>query len=96
MCLTASLHIFDTNRGFTIKNETTQNVYVEKPDNTFDKVLAGVTAGPYKVQGSYIVRNDSTETADIYMTIAVDASLNFSVTGAGKISGKFVVTANFK
>jgi hypothetical protein len=96
MCLTGSLKIFDTTRGFTIKNETSQNVYVEKPDDTFDKVAAGATAGPYTAQGSYNVRNDGTATADIYMTIAVDASLNFSVTGSGKISGKFVVTANFK
>ena len=94
-CLTLCLAGFNPDLGFSITNNTTQNIYVQTPSGTFDLVLANNTSDAYKGYGSYPVRNNGNVNAQIYMTVVVDASDRSVRLNSGTLIGPLTITTNF-
>lgn len=86
---------FDSNKGFTVTNNTVQNVYVEDTDNSFEKVPAGKTSKAYKSDGDYNVRVNDEQDAKVYLSITVDAANGDFKVAAGTQRGKFAVNCNY-
>jgi hypothetical protein len=93
MCLAPSA--FDPTQGFTITNNTPQNIYIQSGANNFDVVAAGQVSGAYTNYGNYPVRNNNNANAAIYLTVVVaaaDSSVNIN---SGTLRGHFIITTSF-
>jgi hypothetical protein len=86
---------FDTNEGFTVTNNTSQNVYLQTSSSDFETIQAGKTSKSQKAYRSYPLRVNDDTGAAIYLTITVDESDGSVKVDPGARRGKFVVTSNF-
>jgi hypothetical protein len=93
MCLAPSA--FDPSQGFTITNNTAQNIYIQSGASTFDVVAAGQVSSAYTTSGNYPVRNDNNANAEIYLTVVVSDSDGSVKIESGTLKGSFVITTNF-
>jgi hypothetical protein len=85
----------DPSKGFTVTNNTTQNVYLQTGTSTFEKILPGKTSTAQTASQDYPVRNNNDTNAAVYLTVSVSDSNGSLTVNPGTERGKFVVTSNF-
>lgn len=86
---------FDTTRGFTITNNTGQNVYLQTSQTKFVTISSGATSDAQTAWWYYAVRNDDNSSADIFLTIKCFVSTKSVHIVPGTIKGDFAITVNF-
>jgi hypothetical protein len=85
----------DRTQGFTITNNTSQNVYIQSGANKFDVVKAGCPSVAYTASWSYSVHNDSSAGAPVYLTVVVSGAENSVNIKSGSLVGSLTITTNF-
>jgi len=86
---------FNPGYGFTVTNNTSQNVYLQKPNVKFDTIVAGDTSTNQMDYGTYTVRNNNNINASVYLTVKVDEGNGSVAINSGTQKGAFVVTSTF-
>ena len=93
--LPEALSAFDTSEGFTVTNNTAQNVYLQTSASAFETIEPQKTSTVHTTYRSYPVRVNSNTGAAIYLTVVVDPSDGSVRVNPGPQRGKFTVTSNF-
>jgi hypothetical protein len=85
----------DTSLGFTVTNNTLQNVYLQKSPSDFEQIEAGQTSTAQTAYQDYPVRNSDNTNAAVYLTVKVAESDGSVTVSPGAERGKLAVTSNF-
>lgn len=89
--------IFDPLAGFTVTNNSGQDVYLQTDTDTFVKIKDGDTSGAFTVSRDYDLRTDNKTDAKIYLTVKVSSWEDGGGVNIvpGTEVGAFAVTSNF-
>lgn len=86
---------FDTAQGFTVTNNTPQNVYLQPPSGAFEKIEPGKVSTAHKDYGNYPLHVNDNTNSPIYLTIQVDLNSGSFTVNSGTQRGAFAVASNF-
>jgi hypothetical protein len=88
--------VFNTDKGFTVTNNTSQNVYLQTSSSTFEKIESGKTSTAQKAYGDYPLCNNDDTSASVYLTVKVNEDDGSVKVESGTLSADIAVTSNFK
>ncbi|KDR77681.1 hypothetical protein GALMADRAFT_267042 [Galerina marginata CBS 339.88] len=86
---------FDTNLGFTVTNNTVQNIYLQTSQTAFEQIAPQNASTPQTAYQNYPVRSNNNVTAPIYLTVQVSSADGSVNVVSGTMRGNVLVTLNF-
>jgi hypothetical protein len=102
LCLTSSLCLgggvfsgIDTELGFAVTNNTSQNIYLQTAATVFETIEPGKMSTTQTTFRDYAVRNNSTTNAPLYLTVKVSPADGSVTLESGTLRGKVMVAVNF-
>jgi hypothetical protein len=87
---------FNTDKGFTVTNNTYHIVYLQTSSSTFEKIGVGETSSAQTAYKDYPVRNDDNTSASVYLTVKVNDDDGSVKIESGTLRADLVVTSYFK
>ncbi|PPQ90845.1 hypothetical protein CVT25_007380 [Psilocybe cyanescens] len=86
---------FDTNNGFTVTNNTAQNIYLQTSASAFSTILPGQSSSAQTAYFNYAVRNNNTTNSAVYLSINVSSADGSVNVVSGTLRGSIGVNIAF-